>query len=64
MKCEKMQHSFFSKENLIHLHHILPHYTHILFIHYVLLLKEMLPIPKITSQNAKNVLQFLNKFCW
>ena len=59
----KIQCSFFPKENLICPHHIFPHYTHILFIHYILLSKEMLPIPKITSQmQKKNALQFLKNF--
>ena len=48
-------------ENLIHLDHTLPHYVHILFIHCMLLLVEILLILKITSQNAKNALQFLKK---
>ena len=54
--------SFFPKENLIHLDHTLPHYIQILFIHYVLLFAEILPILNITSQNAKNALEFLKKY--
>ena len=49
---------FFPKENLIHLDHTLPHYIHILFIHYMLLLVEILLILNITLENAKNDLQF------
>ena len=37
------------------------HYIHILFTHCIPLSKEILPIPKITPQNAKNALQFLKK---
>ena len=54
--------SFFPKENLIHVDHTLPHYIHILVIHCMLLLAEILLILKITLQNAKNAaLQFLKK---
>ena len=49
------------KENLIHLDHTLPIYIHILFIHCMLLLAEILLILKITWQNVKNVLQFLKE---
>ena len=49
------------KENLIHLDHTLPIYIHILFIHCMLLLAEILFILKITWQNVKNVLQFLKE---
>ena len=56
-----MRSSFFSKKNLIHLDHTFPHYIHILLIHCMLLLTEILLILKITSQNAKNALQFLKK---
>ena len=56
-----MQSSFFPKENLIHPHHVLPYYIHVLFTHCISLSKEILPIPKITSENAKTVSQFLKK---
>ena len=56
-----MQSSFFPKENLIHPHHVLPYYIPVLFTHYISLSKEILPIPKITSENAKTVSQFLKK---
>ena len=52
---------FCPKENLIHLDHTVPHYILILFIHWMLLLAEILLIVKITLQNAKNALQFLKK---
>ena len=46
---------------LIRLHFIFLYYNHILFIHCMLLSKEVLLITKITSQNAKNALQFFRK---
>ena len=58
---EKIESSFFPKENLIHLDHTLPHYIHILIIHCMLLSPELLLILKIALQNAKNALQFLKK---
>ena len=51
--------SFFHKKNFIY-PHIFPHYIHILFIHCILL-KEILLIPKITSQSVKDALHFLQK---
>ena len=56
-----MKSSFFPKEILIHLDHTLPHYIHISFIQWMLLLAKILLILKITLQNAKNALQFLKK---
>ena len=56
-----MQSSFFPKESLIHPHHVLPYYIQVLFTHCISLSKEILPIPKITSENAKTVSQFLKK---
>ena len=56
-----MQSSFFPLVNLIHSHHVLPYYIHVLFTHCISLSKEILPIPKITSENAKTVSQFLKK---
>ena len=38
-----------------------PNFIHILLIHYIILSKEILFIPKITSQNAKNPSQILKK---
>ena len=46
---------------LIRLHFIFLYYNHILFIHCMLSSKEVLLITKITSQNAKNALQFFRK---
>ena len=57
----KMSSSLFTKESLIHWHYIYPlypHYIHILFIHYILLWKEILLIPKIALQNARDASQF------
>ena len=48
-----MRKSFFPKKNMIHPHYTYPHKIHILFSHCILLSKEILPIPKITPQNAK-----------
>ena len=53
-----MQSSFFPKENLIHLDLTLPHNIHVLYIHCMLLLAEILLLLKITSKNA---LHFLKK---
>ena len=58
----KLRCSFFPKENLIRRSYIFPHYVRILFIHSILLSKELLHIPQITPQNAKNTSQFLNIF--
>ena len=44
---------------LLHTGLIFPHYIPILFNHWMLLSKEILVIPKITSQNAKNPSQLL-----
>ena len=52
---------FFPKKDLITPHYIFQHYIHILIIHCILLSKQILRIPKITSQNTKNVSQFLKK---
>ena len=54
----KSQSSFIPKENLIHPYYIFPPCIHVLFINCVLLSKEMLLKTKITSENAKNALQF------
>ena len=51
----------FSLENLTYTPYIFPHYIHILLFHCILSSKEILLIPKITSQNAKNASQFLKK---
>ena len=48
-----MRKSFFPKKNMIHAHYTSPHNIHILFSHCILLSKEILPILKITTQNAK-----------
>ena len=56
-----MRKSFFPKKNMIPPHYTSPHNIHILFSHCTLLSKEILPIPKITPENAKNAMQFLKK---
>ena len=57
----KIGQQFFPKENLIRPNYIFPHYILILFIHCILLSKEILLIPTITTKNAKNASQFLKK---
>ena len=59
---QKLKSSFFPKKNLICANYTFSHYVLILFIHCILLSKEILLIPKITPQNGKNALQFLNIF--
>ena len=58
----KIVKQFFSQGKLICTNYIFPHYILISFIHCILLSKEILFVPKITPQNAKNALQFLNIF--
>ena len=55
----KIVNCFFSKENVIRLNYIFPHYILILLIYCILLSKEILLIPKIAPQNAKNTSQLL-----
>ena len=55
----KIANLFFPKENVIRLNYIFPHYILILFIYCILLSREILLIPKIAPQNAKNTLQLL-----
>ena len=54
-----MRSSFFPKENLNRPNYIFPHHILILFIHCILLSREILHIPKITPPNGKNALRFL-----
>ena len=59
-----MQCSFFFQGKLNSFKYFSPLYPndiHILFIHFILLSKEVLLIPKITLQNAKNASHFLKK---
>ena len=58
----KIAKQFSPKENLVRSNYVFPHYIFILFIHCILLSKEILLIPTITWQNAKNALQFLMQF--
>ena len=55
----KIAKQFFPKENSIRPNYIGPYYILILFIHYILLSKEILLLTKITPQNIKNASQFL-----
>ena len=55
----KLRSSFFPKENLIRPNYIFPNHILILFIHCILLSREILHIPKITPPNGKSALQFL-----
>ena len=50
---------FFTKENLVHPQYVFLHYIHKSFIYCLLLSKEIVLIPKIAQQNAKNASHFL-----
>ena len=57
----KITKHFFPKENLICPDYIFPFYTLSLFIHCILLSREILVVTKITPQNTKSASQFFKK---
>ena len=60
----KITKHFFPKENLICPDCIFPLYILSLFIHCILLSREILLIPKIIPQNTKSASQFFKKNMW